>query len=241
LAFLLGGSAAFGQYASSDAATITGYLNRIQDKYFFVNAGVPGWNSTQEMFRLAFQILDYRPALVMTYDGANDATVLGTQYSKGLTTYPIGTPNDFEDLAALVDHTQAQSRKNAVVRAQEYLLPEVTKFIRGTAPTEEKKTDSFVYFRADRKMVKVMLHDILYIESMKDYVKVVTDKGTIITKQSISSVEAMLPEKEFIRTHRSFIVSTRHIKSFTAELIELQNMEIPIGKLFRNEVMKTLG
>ena len=106
---------------------------------------------------------------------------------------------------------------------------------------EEKKTDSFVYFRADRKMVKVMLQEILYIESMKDYVKVFTANGMIITKQSISSVEAMLPEKEFIRTHRSFIVSTRHIKSFTAELIELHNMEIPIGKLFRNEVMKTLG
>jgi DNA-binding LytR/AlgR family response regulator len=106
---------------------------------------------------------------------------------------------------------------------------------------EEKKTDSFVYFRADRKMVKVMLQDILYIESMKDYVKVVTINGTIITKQSISSVEAMLPEKEFIRTHRSFIVSIRRIKSFTAELIEIQNMEIPIGKLFRNEVMKTIS
>ncbi len=106
---------------------------------------------------------------------------------------------------------------------------------------EEKKTESFVYFRADRKMVKVMLQDILYIESMKDYVKVFTTNGMIITKQSISSVEAMLPEKDFIRTHRSFIVATRHIKSFTAELIELQNMEIPIGKLFRNEVMKTLG
>ena len=106
---------------------------------------------------------------------------------------------------------------------------------------EEKKTDPFVYFRADRKMVKVMLQDILYIESMKDYVKVFTITGAIITKQSISSVIAMLPEKEFIRTHRSFIVSTRHIKSYTAELIELNNTEIPIGKLFRNEVMKTLG
>jgi len=107
--------------------------------------------------------------------------------------------------------------------------------------TEEKKTDSFVYFRAERKMVKVMLQDILYIESMKDYVKVFTAGGTIITKQSISSVEAMLPDKEFIRTHRSFIVSARHIKSFTSELIEIHNTEIPIGKLFRNEVMKTLG
>ena len=108
-------------------------------------------------------------------------------------------------------------------------------------PAEEKKSESFVYFRADRKMVKVMLQDILYIESMKDYVKVFTVDGMIITKQSISSVEAMLPEKEFLRSHRSYIVSVRHIKSFTSELIDIQNTEIPIGKLFRNEVMKTLG
>lgn len=109
------------------------------------------------------------------------------------------------------------------------------------APVEEKKNESFVYFRADRKMVKVMLQDILYIESMKDYIKVFTINGTIITKQSISSVEAMLPEKEFIRTHRSFIVSTSKIKSFTSELIEIDKIEIPIGKLFRNEVMRTIS
>ncbi len=110
-----------------------------------------------------------------------------------------------------------------------------------SAAVDEKKTDSFVYFRADRKMVKIMLQDILYIESMKDYIKVFTKNGTIITKQSISSVESMLPEKEFIRTHRSFIVASRHIRSFTSELIEINNAEIPIGKLFRNTVMKTLG
>jgi DNA-binding LytR/AlgR family response regulator len=106
---------------------------------------------------------------------------------------------------------------------------------------DEKKTESFVYFRADRKMIKVMLQDIFYFESMKDYVKIFTANGMIITKQSISSVEAMLPEKDFIRSHRSYIVSARHIKSFTSELIEINNTEIPIGKLFRNEVMKTLG
>jgi two-component system LytT family response regulator len=106
---------------------------------------------------------------------------------------------------------------------------------------EERKSESFVYFRADRKMLKVMLQDIFYIESMKDYVKVFTANGMIITKQSISSVEAMLPEKDFIRSHRSYIVSARHIKSFTSELIEIHNTEIPIGKLFRNEVIKSLS
>jgi two-component system LytT family response regulator len=106
---------------------------------------------------------------------------------------------------------------------------------------ELEKKDPFVYFRADRKMMKVMLADILYIESMKDYVKVVTGNETIITKQSISSVEAMLPEQKFIRTHRSFIVSAAAIHSFTSELINVGKTEIPIGKLYRQQVLKTLA
>jgi len=104
----------------------------------------------------------------------------------------------------------------------------------------EKKTDAFIYIRADRKMVKVMLQDILFIESMKDYIKIITINGTLITKQSISSAEEMLPEKEFVRVHRSYIVSLNRIKTFTPELIEIGNTSIPIGKLFRSEVLKRL-
>jgi two-component system, LytTR family, response regulator len=113
---------------------------------------------------------------------------------------------------------------------KEEVLPAVT----------DKKNESFVYFRADRKMIKVMLHDILYIESMKDYVKVFTTNQVIITKQSITSVEAMLPTGLFIRSHRSFIVAINRIKSFTTELLEIERTEIPIGKLYRNGVMKLL-
>jgi DNA-binding LytR/AlgR family response regulator len=104
----------------------------------------------------------------------------------------------------------------------------------------EKGTESFVYFRADRKMVKVLLSDILYVESMKDYVKVFTNANTIITKQSISSVETMLPEKKFVRTHRSYIVSVEKIRSFTNEIMEVGQAEIPIGKLYRNSVLRLL-
>ncbi len=112
--------------------------------------------------------------------------------------------------------------------------------IEGLNKSEDKKSEAFVYFRADRKMVKVMLRDILYIESMKDYIKVFTTNGTLITKQSISSVDEMLPEKEFIRVHRSYIISLNKIKTFTSELIEIESSEIPIGKLYRNEVLKML-
>ena len=72
------------------------------------------------------------------------------------------------------------------------------------------------------------------------FISGLTGKGTYITKQSISSVEEMLPEKEFIRVHRSYIVSLYPIKTFTAELIEIGNTEIPIGKMYRNTVLKIL-
>ena len=110
-----------------------------------------------------------------------------------------------------------------------------------TTTNEESRKDPYIYLRVDRKMVKVLLQDILYVESMKDYIKVFTTKGTVITKQSITAMEAMLPEQSFIRTHRSFIVSVDKIKSFTTELIEIEKAEIPIGKLYRTHVIKQLG
>jgi len=108
-----------------------------------------------------------------------------------------------------------------------------------TAP-ENKNSEAFVYFRADRKMVKVMLADICYIESMKDYIKVITTGGAIITRQSFGSVEAMLPDSSFVRVHRSYIGSLDKIKTFTTELIGIGTTEIPVGKLYRNGVMKVL-
>ena len=110
-----------------------------------------------------------------------------------------------------------------------------------TTVTEENRKEAYIYLRADRKMIKVLLQDILYVESMKDYIKVFTANGTIVTKQSITSMEAMLPENSFIRTHRSFIASVDKIKSFTPELIEIERAEIPIGKLYRTSVLKALG
>jgi DNA-binding LytR/AlgR family response regulator len=112
----------------------------------------------------------------------------------------------------------------------------------GVAPVaEEARKEGYIYLRADRRMVKVLLQDILYIESMKDYIKVVTTGGPIVTKQSITAMEAMLPEQHFIRTHRSFIASLEKIKSFTTEVVQIDKTEIPIGKLYRQSVLKTLG
>jgi DNA-binding LytR/AlgR family response regulator len=99
----------------------------------------------------------------------------------------------------------------------------------------------FIYLKVERKMVKIMLDDILYVESDKDYVKIFTTGSTIITRQTISAVEAMLSENKFFRIHRSYIVSLDKIKSFTNEIVEIGNKELPIGKLFRNSFLKLQG
>ena len=140
----------------------------------------------------------------------------------------------------VVDYLMKPIPFDRFLKAVNKAFPSGSAKIETVSTTEEKKNEAFVYFRADRKMVKVMLQDISYIESMKDYVKVVTANNTLITKQSISSVEEMLPEKQFIRVHRSYIISLNKIKTFTSELIEIGATEIPIGKLYRNGVLKLL-
>ena len=103
---------------------------------------------------------------------------------------------------------------------------------------ENKAPASFIYLRVDRKMIKIFLDDILYIESDKDYVKVFTGKGFIITRQTIASVEALLSASRFTRIHRSYIVSLNKIVSFTHEIVEIGGKELPIGKLYRNSFLK---
>jgi DNA-binding LytR/AlgR family response regulator len=108
--------------------------------------------------------------------------------------------------------------------------------------TQNKKPDSkgYISFRSDRKMIKVALNDILYIESIKDYIKVITTSGTIITKQSISSVEEILPIAMFIRIHRSYIVALNKIESYNNELVWIAKQELPISRMYRHEVGKIL-
>ena len=104
----------------------------------------------------------------------------------------------------------------------------------------EPAKEPYLYFRTDRKTVKVMINEIIYIEGMKNYIRIITEKGIIITKNSMAAAEAMLPAEAFLRVHRSYIVLKSKIKSFTHETIDIGSAEIPIGKLFKNEVIKAL-
>jgi DNA-binding LytR/AlgR family response regulator len=105
---------------------------------------------------------------------------------------------------------------------------------------EKEIADSFIHFRADRKILKVALDDILYIESLKDYIRVVTRSKTFLTKHSISSLEENLPAAAFIRIHRSYIIAINKIDFFTNELVGIGKLELPISRMYRHEVEKVL-
>jgi DNA-binding LytR/AlgR family response regulator len=107
---------------------------------------------------------------------------------------------------------------------------------------QNKKAEppGYISFRSDRKMIKVALNDILYIESIKDYIKVVTVTNTVITKQSISSAQEMLPKEMFIRIHRSYIVALNKIESYNNELVWIAKQELPISRMYRHEVEAVL-
>ncbi|WP_299702616.1 LytTR family DNA-binding domain-containing protein [uncultured Pontibacter sp.] len=107
--------------------------------------------------------------------------------------------------------------------------------------SEPDYKEAFIYLKADKKMVKVMLSDILYIESLKDYIRVKTDTKEIISYQKISFLEEKLPTDKFLRIHRSFIISLDKVQAFSATAVDIGKTEIPIGRLYKNEVLQVLG
>ena len=113
-------------------------------------------------------------------------------------------------------------------------------------PEVEKKQykanpDAFVYVKADRTMQKVFVNEILYIESWKDYVRLYFTSGKfLLIKQPISAMENLLSKHNFLRVHRSYIVSLNKISGYNSTAIKLGSTEIPIGRLYKQSVINQL-
>lgn len=103
------------------------------------------------------------------------------------------------------------------------------------------KTDDFIYLKVEKSLQKVLLKDILFVESLKNYIKVKTTEREIIAYKSLSAIEEELPTQQFIRVHRSFIVSRDYIDSFSPSQVTIKGTIIPIGRTYKNEVIETLG
>jgi len=96
---------------------------------------------------------------------------------------------------------------------------------------QDINTPEFLYFRADRKMVKVFLESITYIESFKDYIVIHRqNEADVKVKYAISNVEKMLPHNLFLRIHRSYIVAIKKVTAFTNNDVEIGKTELPVSR-----------
>jgi DNA-binding LytR/AlgR family response regulator len=120
------------------------------------------------------------------------------------------------------------------------LLDNSPQFKPATLAVDNKPGDSkaFIYIKSDKRMVRVMLKDLLYIEGLKDYVKVHTAEGSVITYQTLTYFEEKLSNDQFMRVHRSYIVSLDHISAYSATQIEIGKVSIPIGSSHAKDVIK---
>lgn len=96
----------------------------------------------------------------------------------------------------------------------------------------------YIYMRIDRQLVKLDTEEIQWIESDKDYIKVVTKKTTYMTKQKISAMENLLPIWAFLRIHRSYIIPLDKVRGYNPNYLMIENKKIPIGKNYKQICME---
>jgi DNA-binding LytR/AlgR family response regulator len=111
----------------------------------------------------------------------------------------------------------------------------------GSQGVSSQAKQPFVYFRIDKEMVKVLLDDILFIESRKEYVMLYLEGNrNLLVKQSISTLEKLLSPHRFLRVHRSYVVTMDKVQSYSATHIRVGEHQIPIGRLYKNKVEEML-
>lgn len=98
-----------------------------------------------------------------------------------------------------------------------------------------------VYIKADRKIHKVSQDEILYVESLDDYVKVYMKEGMLITRENISTLEEKLPKSHFVRIHRSYLVNAKWVSTISGESITVGKKELPFGRAFKKMAMIQLS
>jgi DNA-binding LytR/AlgR family response regulator len=101
---------------------------------------------------------------------------------------------------------------------------------------EEPGEKDHLFLNVQKKKVKILFSEILYIESQREYIKIVTTKKEYISKMSTHEIESLLPANLFKRIHRSFIVSVSKIESYTAEAVEVNGISIPIGRGYKDVI-----
>jgi len=141
---------------------------------------------------------------------------------------------EFEVLDYLVKPISFPRFMKAFERAMKYAPVE------RAAESKAADENEYVFLKVDRKFVKVMISDILHIESLKDYIRVTTRSASLISYQSLTAITEKLPADKFVRIHRSFTIAIDKVNVIEGNCVEIEGKLIPISRENRQEVLKKI-
>jgi two-component system, LytTR family, response regulator len=189
-----------------DAILATEYLRDNDPDLIFLDIHLP------KLKGMAFlKTLTHPPAVIIT-TAYHQYAVEG--FDLNVTDYLL-KPFDFERFLAAV----TKVKTTQIEKQQQNESPEIK---------------DFIFLNVQKKKVKILFSEIVYIESQREYIKIITTKNEYISKMSTHEIEDLLPANLFKRIHRSFIVSISKIESYTAEIVEVNGVSIPIGRGYRD-------
>jgi two-component system response regulator LytT len=105
----------------------------------------------------------------------------------------------------------------------------------------EARDEDHIFIKSNSKFFRVDFSEILYVQGMKDYLKLYTPDFTLVTHHTMNEMEKTLPSRQFLRVHRSYIVAIKHIRAIYGNSIELGKVTIPIGVNYKDTVMELVG
>jgi DNA-binding LytR/AlgR family response regulator len=191
-----------------DAILATDYLHDHRSDLIFLDIHLP------KLKGMAFlRTLASPPAVIIT-TAYHQYAVEG--FELNVTDYLL-KPIEFERFLVAVNKVKAAQKEEARVSGMRDLK-------------------DHLFLNVQKKKVKILFSDIVYIESQREYIKIVTTKGDYISKMSTHEIESLLPPPQFRRIHRSFIVAVNKIDSYTADEVEVNGVPIPVGRGYRDSL-----
>lgn len=172
------------------------------------------------------KILKDPPEVVLT-TAYRDFAVEG--YALNATDYLV-KPFSFERFTQAANKATQQINLKFPTIGNKKVIPEISTTV----------SEDHFYIRTNHKMQKVLFKEILYIESMREYVSVFTEKQRFVINQSMNKMQAELPANQFMRIHRSYTVNLNQIETITGNLIQIREKKIPIGASYKKQFFQKI-